>query len=108
MIGEELGIPFSFSVLPLVRWRLYRLGDADWVLLQVEHHFVHDGWEVRLFLKETEALYTAFLTGEESPLEPLPIQYADFRCGNGRRYAVKNSRRKSGTGSKKSAIIPTF
>ena len=78
LIGEELGIPFSFSVLPLVRWRLYRLGDADWVLLQVEHHFVHDGWEVGLFLKEFEALYTAFLAGEESPLEPLPIQYADF------------------------------
>jgi len=78
LISEELGIPFSFSVLPLVRWRLYRLGDADWVLLQVEHHFVHDGWEVGLFLKEIKALYTAFLAGEASPLEPLPIQYADF------------------------------
>ena len=54
------------------------MGDADWVLLQVEHHFVHDGWEVSLFLKEIKALYTAFLAGKESPLQPLPIQYADF------------------------------
>ena len=78
LIGEDLETPFDFSVLPLVRWCLYRVGDADWVLLQVEHHFVHDGWEVSLFLKEIKALYTAFLAGKESPLQPLPIQYADF------------------------------
>jgi len=47
-------------------------------LLQVEHHFVHDGWEVSLFLKEIKALYTAFLAGKESPLQLLPIQYADY------------------------------
>ena len=64
--------------LPLVRWRLYRLGEEDWVFLHIEHHFIHDGWEIGVFLRELKALYAAFLEGRESPLDELPIQYADF------------------------------
>ena len=77
-INEELNHGFDYAELPLVRWRLYRLGEEDWVFLSVEHHFVHDGWEIGVFLRELKALYVAFLEGRESPLEELPIQYADY------------------------------
>ena len=63
---------------PLIRWRLLRLADELWELVQVEHHFVHDGWSFSVFLREIKALYTAFLRGEPSPLPELPVQYADF------------------------------
>ncbi|MGA2223061.1 MAG: amino acid adenylation domain-containing protein [Syntrophobacteraceae bacterium] len=78
LITGEMKICFDFAQLPLVRWRLYRLGEKDWIFLHIEHHFLHDGWEVMVFLRELQTLYAAFLEGRESPLEELPIQYADF------------------------------
>ena len=77
-ITSEMNICFDYAELPLVRWRLYRLGEEDWIFLFIEHHFLHDGWEVGVFLRELETLYAAFFQGRESPLEDLPIQYADY------------------------------
>ncbi|MET0396580.1 MAG: amino acid adenylation domain-containing protein [Longimicrobiaceae bacterium] len=75
---EEFGEPFDLTRLPLVRWRLLRLADDEHLLLQVEHHFVHDGWSFGVFLRELAAVYPAFARGESSPLPELPIQFADF------------------------------
>lgn len=78
LIAGEMNNCFDFAKLPLVRWWLYRLGGEDWILLHIEHHFLHDGWEIMVFLRELKTLYVAYLEGRESPLETLPIQYADF------------------------------
>jgi amino acid adenylation domain-containing protein len=75
---EAFGTPFDLAALPLVRWRLLRLSDDDHLLLQVEHHFVHDGWSFAVFLRELVTLYTARVRGEPSPLPELPVQFADF------------------------------
>ncbi|MEW5928961.1 MAG: amino acid adenylation domain-containing protein, partial [Gemmatimonadota bacterium] len=76
--AEEFGAPFELGRLPLIRWRLLRLADDEHLLLQVEHHFVHDGWSFAVFLRELVALYTAFAEGRPSPLPELPVQFADF------------------------------
>ncbi|HEX2204847.1 MAG TPA: amino acid adenylation domain-containing protein [Longimicrobium sp.] len=76
--AEAFGEAFDLSALPLIRWRLLRLADDDHLLLQVEHHFVHDGWSFAVFLRELVTLYTARVRGEESPLPELPVQFADF------------------------------
>jgi amino acid adenylation domain-containing protein len=44
----------------------------------VMHHIVSDGWSMGVFLRELVVLYEAFYKGHPSPLEELPIQYADF------------------------------
>ncbi|HEX2091134.1 MAG TPA: amino acid adenylation domain-containing protein, partial [Longimicrobiaceae bacterium] len=75
---EEFGTRFDLTRLPLVRWRLLRLAEDEHLLLQVEHHFVHDGWSFGVFLRELAAIYPAFARGEPSPLPELPIQFADF------------------------------
>ncbi len=77
-IGEALGHVFALSTLPLVKWRLYSLHDDDHILLQVEHHLVHDGWEIAVGLRELQELYTAAVEGRPAALEELPIQYADY------------------------------
>jgi amino acid adenylation domain-containing protein len=69
---------FDVAQLPLVRWHLFRLGPQEWRLLQVEHHFAHDGWSAQLFLTELRDAYTAISAGGEPALPDLPAQYRDF------------------------------
>ncbi|NGY63130.1 amino acid adenylation domain-containing protein [Lentzea sp. NEAU-D13] len=70
--------PFVVSELPLVRWRLYRLGDSSWNLFQVEHHFVHDGWSASLFLREIRDTYRAIAAGDTPGAAELRVQYRDY------------------------------
>jgi amino acid adenylation domain-containing protein len=78
LIFEATQTPFDPEVLPLIRWRLLKLDPELWRLIQVEHHYVHDGWSLAVLLRETKALYEAFERGEPSPLPELPVQFADF------------------------------
>jgi len=78
LFEETAQVPFDIAQAPLIRWRLVRLDDDLWELIQIEHHFVHDGWSFALLLREIKTLYPTFLGGEPSPLPELPVQYADF------------------------------
>ncbi|MDY7093781.1 MAG: amino acid adenylation domain-containing protein [Acidobacteriota bacterium] len=78
LVRRALQEPFDLLSPPLARWVLLRHGREHHVLIQVEHHFVHDGWAFAQLLKETKALYPAFAAGEPSPLEPPPVQMRDF------------------------------
>jgi amino acid adenylation domain-containing protein len=60
---------------PFLRVRLLRAADDDHVLLWTTHHMVSDGWSLGLFQTEMAALYRSFVSGEASPLPPLPVQY---------------------------------
>jgi amino acid adenylation domain-containing protein len=78
LVHEATQRGFDVTRLPLVRWTLLRLEDDLHELIQVEHHFVHDGWSLSVFLRELQTLYGAFHAGLPSPLPELPIQFADF------------------------------
>ncbi|QLE40068.1 amino acid adenylation domain-containing protein [Nostoc sp. C052] len=75
---EELQQPFNLSNPPLLRVKLLQLSDQSNLLLLVIHHIVCDGWSIDIFRRELFSLYTAFCTGEPSPLTELTLQYADF------------------------------
>ncbi|WP_033345439.1 non-ribosomal peptide synthetase [Catenuloplanes japonicus] len=72
-----VGDGFDVGRLPLVRWHLFRLGPDRWQLLQVEHHFAHDGWSAQLFLAELRDAYTSLAADREPQLAVLPAQYRD-------------------------------
>jgi hypothetical protein len=55
-----------------------KMGPAEYFIAGGFHHIASDGWSVEVFVREITALYEAFLEGKPNPLEPLPIQYADF------------------------------
>lgn len=78
LMYEEMNRTFDLEKLPLIRWTLFRLAPKEHVLLQVEHHFVHDGWSLSVLLRELLQLYRAFSKGLPSPLTELPVQFADF------------------------------
>ncbi len=63
---------------PLLRLSLLRLGEREHVLLMTMHHIISDGWSMTVLMRELKALYAAYSQGRPSPLEELPIQYADY------------------------------
>ncbi|WP_442940787.1 non-ribosomal peptide synthase/polyketide synthase [Nostoc sp.] len=70
--------PFELATQPLVRATLVVLSETEHLLLVCMHHIVSDGWSMGVFVQELAALYNAYFQGQPTPLEPLPIQYADF------------------------------
>jgi len=70
--------PFSLTHGPLLRAKLLRLGSTGYVLLLTMHHIISDGWSMSVLLGELGALYSAFSTGNPSPLPELTVQYGDF------------------------------
>jgi amino acid adenylation domain-containing protein len=77
-LKQEAMRPFDLSRGPLIRAVLLRLTSSEHILVVTTHHIVTDGWSVGVFHEELTALYEAFSAGRPSPLNELPIQYADY------------------------------
>jgi amino acid adenylation domain-containing protein len=77
-LSEEWRQSFDLVRGPLLRLRLLRFADEDFVLLLTVHHIASDGWSQGVLRAELATLYRAFLDGAPDPLPPLPIQYGDF------------------------------
>ena len=75
---QEAQAPFDLAQGPLVRGRLVRLAADEHVLLVTLHHIISDGWSMGVLIDELGRLYAAYSCGEDDPLPPLPIQYADY------------------------------
>ncbi|MBR8837984.1 MAG: amino acid adenylation domain-containing protein [Stigonema ocellatum SAG 48.90 = DSM 106950] len=79
LLAQQQAIqPFDLSSSALIRATLVVLSETEHVLNVCMHHIVSDGWSMGVFVQELIALYNAYSQSEPSPLEPLPIQYADF------------------------------
>ncbi|MDJ0499843.1 MAG: non-ribosomal peptide synthase/polyketide synthase [Nostocales cyanobacterium LE14-WE4] len=70
--------PFDLASESLVRATLVVISETEHLLLVCMHHIVSDGWSMGVFAHELAALYNAYAQGQRTPLEQLPIQYADF------------------------------
>ncbi|HEY6351382.1 MAG TPA: condensation domain-containing protein, partial [Candidatus Angelobacter sp.] len=78
LIAEEAGTSMDLHAGPLIRGRLIRQGNEEYVLLITIHHIVSDAWSFGIFSKELSALYAAYVRGEEDGLPELGVQYADY------------------------------
>lgn len=78
LLQREAQQPFSLASGPLLRTTLVRRGQSDHVLLLVMDHIISDGWSLAVLMREISVLYDAFHKRLPSPLQDLPIQYADF------------------------------
>src|SRR6266542_2521362 len=75
---EEARTPFDLSRGPLIRARLIRMGEQEYVFLLTQHHIVSDGASLGVFVRELSVLYRAFQEQRPDPLPPLAIQYPDY------------------------------
>jgi amino acid adenylation domain-containing protein len=78
LTAEEAARPFDLASGPVLRASLLRLGPEEHVLLFTMHHIASDVWSMGVLVREVMALYNAFSRGQQSPLQELPIQYADY------------------------------
>ncbi|PHM36579.1 non-ribosomal peptide synthetase [Xenorhabdus innexi] len=76
--GLEAKTPFDFARGPLIRGQLLQLADEEHILLITLHHIITDGWSIGILVRELGVFYRAALSGQDNPLPPLPIQYADY------------------------------
>src|SRR5262249_55434960 len=83
LLRDELLHSFDLARGPLFRARLVRLTQREHLLVFSMHQVISDGWSLGVLVNELTALYDAFSSGAESPLAPLPIQYADFASWQG-------------------------
>lgn len=70
---EEAQRPFDLTRGVLLRAKLFRLSEADHILLLTMHHIASDGWSLGLLNQELGGLYAALIEGKPSPLPELPI-----------------------------------
>jgi amino acid adenylation domain-containing protein len=70
--------PFDLARDQLLRARLLRLGDAEWVVALVTHHIACDEWSRNVTFRELSALYADALAGRAPSLAPLAVQYGDY------------------------------
>lgn len=70
--------PFDLArELPL-RVLLVQVGDEEHILLKVMHHIASDGWSTGIIWRELSKFYGDYLSGVETELPELAIQYQDY------------------------------
>ncbi|WP_207625735.1 condensation domain-containing protein, partial [Niastella populi] len=74
----ELETVFDLSGGPLLRTKLLRVEEEEYVLLLTLHHIITDGWSMEVIMRELMQLYSWYRRGEEDKLAPLQLQYKDY------------------------------
>jgi non-ribosomal peptide synthetase component F len=69
---------FDLARGPLLRASLARTADREHVVIQTEHHLVHDGWAEEVLLGDLLELYAACTERRPPRLPELSIQFADY------------------------------
>ena len=78
VIDEEAWTPFDLAKGPLMRTRLLRTDDKEYVLFINVHHIIYDNWSHEILIHEMLVAYQAFVERREPELSELRIQYADY------------------------------
>jgi Condensation domain/AMP-binding enzyme/AMP-binding enzyme C-terminal domain len=77
LIARLVDQPFAYDDFPLVGWDLIH-HPVGTVLLQREHHLIHDGWAVGVFLSQLQDAYRAIEKGEEWHRPQPAVSYFDW------------------------------
>ena len=78
LVTEEAARVFDLSRDLMLRAQLIKIASDEHILLVTMHHIASDGWSMAILINEFSALYSAYVQGQENPLPPLAIQYADY------------------------------
>ena len=77
-VRTEARRPFDLSGELLLRTRLFRLTEAEHLLVLNMHHIASDLYSFRLLFEDLKEAYEAVLANRPAHLPELPIQYSDY------------------------------
>jgi amino acid adenylation domain-containing protein len=95
MTRKEAGSRFDLEHGPLIRGQLICLAEQEHMLLITMHQIISDIWSVGVLTNELSALYRAYHTGEEDPLPPPAMQYAEYALSQQQRLSGEVLQRES-------------
>ena len=75
---EEARKPFDLTSESMLRIKLFRLQDEEYLFSWNLHCIVCDGASSDIFYQDLTAIYRALVANEPNPLPELAIQYVDF------------------------------
>ena len=78
LLLEDVQRPFDLDRLPLLRSMLARTAPKEWVFSLAMHHIISDGVTYGVIYEELGALYRAYASDRDSPLEEPAVQFSDF------------------------------
>ncbi|HEY0067187.1 MAG TPA: amino acid adenylation domain-containing protein, partial [Flavisolibacter sp.] len=78
LITEGLYQPFDLSRDHMLRAKLLKVAEREYLLGIVFHHIISDGWSMPIFVRELTELYKARKEKRQPVLPALSIQYADY------------------------------
>uniref|UniRef100_UPI0035CBCB5C amino acid adenylation domain-containing protein n=1 Tax=uncultured Mycobacterium sp. TaxID=171292 RepID=UPI0035CBCB5C len=77
-IDEVTHHAFDLATEIPLRARLFRVGDAEHVLVAVVHHIAADGWSAGPLVRDLGVAYGARCAGQAPGWAPLAVQYVDY------------------------------
>ncbi|MCT1549645.1 non-ribosomal peptide synthetase [Brevibacterium casei] len=89
LIKLDMARTFDLASGPLIRWTAYKLSDTEWIVTEIEHHLVHDGWSVAVLWQEVEELYSSTLENRAPKLPVVALQFGDYAAWQRRQYTGK-------------------
>ncbi|ASS74749.1 hypothetical protein CIG75_07015 [Tumebacillus algifaecis] len=78
-IAEEVtNTPFDLSQDLLLKLKLLKISETEYVATPVFHHIITDAWSMGVFFQELQRHYEAFSNGETLSLPEPVLQYSDY------------------------------
>ncbi len=78
LVSKEAIKPFDLTKPGLIRARLIKVNEVEYLFMFNMHHIISDGWSLNILMYEISRLYQAYLYDDDNPLPPLKIQYRDY------------------------------
>lgn len=77
-MAEHASRLFNLATGPLLRIKIVKLGEQDWLLLLCFHHLIVDQVSLELFSSQLAECYRQLIQGEEPVLPEVELHYADY------------------------------
>lgn len=77
-IDQLAAEPFQLIAKPLLRARLYKINDQQFLFFICPNQLIFDGWSFDLLLKEMELCYLSASCDQSARLDHLALEYRDY------------------------------